>query len=497
MNPSFDGTAKTLDPADWQAMRALGHRMVDDMMEYLETLRDRPVWQRVPDRVRERFDSPVPEAPEGAERAYDDFVENVLPYPHGNLHPRAWGWVNGQGTPFGALADFVASVMNTNAHGGDNAASLVEAQVIAWFKDLLGFPSDASGLLLSGGSMANLVGLAIALNVKAEVDVQQAGLAAAPRRMVLYASSQTHSSITKAVRLLGLGADALRVIPVNERFQIDLVALTDAIVSDRTAGFHPFCVVGNLGTVNTGAIDDLTALANLAARERLWFHVDGAFGALAALSPDLRGMTAGMERADSLAFDPHKWMYMPIDVGCVLVRDAEHHRNTFAVKADYLTHLPGGPSATPNWFSDFGIQLSRRFSALKVWMSLKEHGAGKYRALIAQNVEHAPYLARLIDESPYLELLAPMALNVVCFRFAPIGTEVESLDELNERLLVRLQESGVATPSHTVVNGRFALRVANTNHRTRAEDFDLLVSEVVRLGHAMILERSGAVCSIP
>jgi aromatic-L-amino-acid decarboxylase len=473
---------QTLDPADWDALRALAHQMVDDMLTHLETVRERPVWQPMSADARARFDQPLPEQPQGAEAVYQEFVEGVLAYPLGNIHPRFWGWVIGTGTPVGVLAEMLAATMNPNLGGADHAANEVERQVIAWCKTLLGFPAEASGLLVSGGSMANLVGLTVARNTQAGYDIRREGVRAAPRPMTFYASTEVHSSNVKAVELLGLGRDALRLIPVNDEYQIDLGALQEAIAADRAAGCQPICVIGCAGTVNTGATDDLNALADICARERLWFHVDGAFGALAALSPDLRPLVAGMEQADSLAFDLHKWMYMPIEVGCTLVRAEEAHRKAFSLTPDYLVHATRGTAAGSPWFSDYGVQLSRGFRALKVWMSLKAHGVASYRALIQQNVDQTRYLSGLVDDHPNLERLAPAPLNIVCYRYVEPGLSEEQLDSLNAELLIRLQEGGIAVPSSTVLRGRFAIRVANTNQRSRREDFDLLVRESVRLG---------------
>ncbi|HLS48318.1 MAG TPA: aminotransferase class V-fold PLP-dependent enzyme [Gemmatimonadales bacterium] len=473
----------SLDPENWDAMRALGHRMVDEMMTSLETVRERPIWQSVSEAAREGLDQPLPRGPEGAAKAYDDFVRHVLPYPMGNIHPRFWGWVIGTGTPLGALAEMLAATMNPNVGGGDHGATWVEAQVLAWCREMLGYPADSSGLLVSGGSMANLVGLAVARNATAGFDVRKEGVAGASGRLMVYGSVEIHSSIQKAVELLGLGSDSLRLIPVNDAFEIDVAALEAAIAADRGAGHRPICIVGSAATVNTGAFDDLDALAEIARREGMWYHVDGAFGALAALDPDLRPRLRGMERADSLAFDLHKWMYIPYEAGCILVRDAEAHRNAFTLTPGYLVRAARGLSAGEVWASEYGIQLSRGFKALKIWMSIKEHGIDRYGALVRQNVEQAQYLEALVRGTPALELLAPVPLNIVCFRYRGDGTHTEpQLDAMTAELLVRLQEEAVAIPSLTSVRGRKAIRVAITNHRTRREDLDLLVREAVRIG---------------
>jgi glutamate/tyrosine decarboxylase-like PLP-dependent enzyme len=300
---------------------------------------------------------------------------------------------------------------------------------------------------------------------------------------VVYASSETHTSVERAARTLGLGSAGLRLVPVDRAFEMDVAALTAAIHEDRAAGRQPICVVGNAGTVNTGATDNLAAIADLCAAEGLWFHVDGAFGALAALSPSLAPLVRGMERADSIAFDLHKWLYMPYNVGCTLVRDPVKHRQAFSPgSASYLTALERGTAAGEHNFSHLGPELSREFRALKVWLSLKEHGTDRYARQIEQNVAQARELGRMIGSEPELELLAPVALNIVCFRNRGGETDAEGVDAINREILMRVQERGVAVPSSTVLRGAFAIRVANTNHRSRREDFAALVAAVLEEG---------------
>jgi glutamate/tyrosine decarboxylase-like PLP-dependent enzyme len=336
--------------------------------------------------------------------------------------------------------------------------------------------------------MANLTALTVARHARSPFDVRHEGVAAAPRPQMLYGSVEMHSSLQRAVEVLGLGNKALRRVPVDEADRIEVAALRRAIDADLAAGSQPICLIGNAGTVNTGAVDPLDQLAEVAGAYGLWYHVDGAFGALAALSPELRPALAGMERADSLAFDLHKWVYLPFEVGCVLVRDAEMHRRTFTLRPDYLQHAERGPAGGSLWFSDFGIQLTRGFRALKVWMELKNAGVAKMGRLIRQNVEQAAYLAALIQAAPRLELLAPVTLNIVCFRFVAPGLDDERLDGLNRELLIRLHESGVAVPSGTHVRGRYALRCAIVNHRSRREDFDLLIATVESIGEHLRVE---------
>jgi aromatic-L-amino-acid decarboxylase len=478
---------ETLDPEDWESMRVLGHRLLDDVLDYLQDLRNRPVWRHAPEAVKANFDRALPLDPQSPEAVYEEYLKCVHPYVLGNNHPRFWGWVAGTGTVMGAFAELLAAA--TNSPSGVFAfmsANYVENQVLDWFKVMLGYPSDASGLLTSGCSASNLIGLAVARNTKAGYDLRQEGLRAAPREMVLYASKEAHSSIQKAVELLGLGSGRLRRVPVNDALQIDLHALKAAIKADRDSGYFPFCVVGAAGTTNTGAMDDLNALADICQEEDLWYHVDGAFGAWAAIAPGSKHLVAGMERADSLAFDLHKWMYLPYDIGCILVRNEGDHRRAFSLTPTYLAHGEGTRGLTAvdvPWMSDYGFQLSRTFPALKTWMTIKESGARKYGRLIQQNIDQAQYLAELVEARPELELALPVSLNVVCFRYTRTDLDDTLLDELNKAIEIELQEQGIAVPSIVVINDKKYLHVAITNHRSRREDFDILVREVIRIGN--------------
>ena len=475
-------TERSLDPQNWNELRGLGHRMLDDMFDYLSTVRERPVWQPLPAATKERLEEPLPRDGSEVGEVYEVFKRDILPYPTGNIHPRYWGWVKGNGTPLGMLSEMLAAGMNAHLAGFEQSALVVETRVIAWLAELLGFPREASGLLVSGGSMANFVGLAAARQARAGYDVRKEGLQGDRPLLTVYCSTETHNSIQKAVELLGLGARALRQIPVDANYQIDIDALRTAVAADRAAGHRPIAVVGNAGTVNTGATDNLEALATLARAENLWFHVDGAFGALAALSPAVKPIVVGLNRADSVAFDLHKWGYLPFEVGCALVRDPAAHRAAFALSASYLSTLDRGPSAAGMPFAELGVQLTRSFRALKVWMAFKTYGTRRIGEQIEQNVAQARYLVELVGRHPSLELMAPAPLNVVCLRYAPPEVPEEKRNALNREILLRIQETGIAMPSHTMLNGRFALRCAIVNHRTRREDLDLFVKAVLDIG---------------
>ena len=483
----IEGTREeTLDPQDWAAMRALGHRALNDALDHLESLRERPVWQHAPEHVKAHFRGSPPVDPQPAEDVYQEYVEYVLPHQLGNSHPRFWGWVIGSGTAMGVFAEMLAAA--TDAMSGIYSFlsnNYVELQVLDWCKTLLGFPTTASGLLTSGCSASNLIALAVARNEKAGFDLRAEGMARAPQPLTVYCSQEAHSSLTKAVELLGLGSASLRRVPADGSMRIDLRALREAVACDRADGLHPICVVGVAGTTNTGAIDDLQGLADFCEQEGLWFHVDGAFGAWAAIAPRSGHLVAGMDRADSLAFDLHKWMYLTYPVGCVLVRDEDAHRRAFSLTPSYLAHGEGERGLTGvdvPWLSDYGFELSRGFHALRAWMTLKEHGVARYGRLIQQNIDQARYLAGLVDASPELELALPVTLNVVCFRYTRPDLDDVTLDDLNKQIEIELQEQGVAVPSVSTINGRKYLHIAVVNHRSRRDDFDLLVREVLRIG---------------
>ncbi len=478
---------RTLDPADWDAFRKLGHTMLDDMLNHLSSIRNKPAWQPMPDKVKKNFNKPLPAEGEGGESVYREFLESILPYPNGNIHPRFWGWVQGTGIPLAMMADMLASGLNPHLAGFNQAPVLVEHQVLAWMSELMGMPEETSGLLVSGGTMANITALVVARNAKAGFNIRDEGLQNEKhRKLILYGSTETHRWAESAAELLGLGRNSFHRIPVDGEYRIDLQALRISISEDRRSGLQPFCVIGNAGTVNTGAIDDLESLARLCYDEKLWFHVDGAFGALARIVPELKPLVAGIEKADSIAFDLHKWMYLPYEIACVLIRDGEQHRKTFASGASYIAETSRGVIAGGLPFAERGIELTRGFKALKAWMTIKAYGMNAFTDLIRQNVDQAKYLADRIKQHPNLELAGPVPLNVVCFRYLSDGLNEDELNKINEEILIRVQESGIAVPSGTTLNGKFVLRVAIVNHRSRYEDFDMLIKAVVNCGEEIL-----------
>ncbi len=463
----------SLDPEDWNGLRALGHRMLDDMLDHLASLREQPVWRPMPPEARAALHDEVPRGGEAPEHTYELFQRLVLPHAVGNLHPRFMGWVHGGGTAVGMLAELLAGGLNSNCGGRDHAAIEVERTVVRWTATLLGLPEQTSGLLVTGTSVANLVAVLVARRAALGPEVRTDGLRGAP--LVAYAAEGAHSCIPRALDMAGLGTRALRLLPTDERGRVRPDALAAAVARDRAEGHRPFLVVGTAGSVNTGAVDDLAALASFCAGEGLWFHVDGAFGALAALSPRLRPLLAGIERADSVALDFHKWGQVPYDAGLILVRDGQRQLDAFSQNADYLAREARGLAGGHPWPCDLGPDLSRGFRALKVWMTLRAHGTEALGAAIEGCCDVAARLAALVEAEPALELLAPVTLNVVCFR-------VRALDDRgNAELVADLQESGVAAPSTTRIDGRLAIRAAIVNHRTVLSDADVLVEAVLAL----------------
>jgi len=487
---------ETLDPENWDDYKKLMHKMVDDVFASLSTLRDQPVWIKPPQPVKDFLKTPLPVSAQKAEDIYTDFSEKIFPYRKGNIHPMFFSWVEGNGTITGVMADMLASAMNSNLAIGDHGAVYVEHQVINWCKEIVGFPQEASGIMVGGASLANTTALIVARNAVKEGIIKKQGLKNFEGHLVVYCSTETHNCIFKAVETIGIGSDYLRKINVTEDYRIDMGALAKQIEEDKKNGLIPFCIVGNAGAVNTGAIDDLSGLSAICKKENMWLHIDGAIGAVVHLLPEFSNQLLGMDKADSIAFDLHKWLYINYEAGCVLIRDAEVHKTAFAQKASYLSKHERGLAAGPDSFSSYGLELSRSFKSLKVWMSIKEHGIEKYTRLIRQNIAQALYMEAKIKQQPLLEMLTPVSLNIVCFRFLSPELDTEALNLLNKEILMQMQEQGIAAPSYTILNGKYAIRLSITNHRTKATDLDTVIEATITLGNA-IMKKSMLSNSIP
>ena len=465
----------SLDPADWDDLRRDGHRMLDDMFDHLASLRDQPLWQPPPPIP----DEPLPRAPTALREVHAQFTNTILPYSSGNVHPGFMGWVQGGGTPVGMLAEMLAAGMNANLGGRHHMAIEIERQMIAWTRDLFGFPDTAGGIFVTGTSAANFIGVLVARTRALGAPVRSRGLTRLGSRLTAYVSTAAHGCIARAMEMAGLGRDQLRLVPVDAAHRIRTGALRQAIEADKAAGLKPFLLIGTAGTVDVGAIDALPALADIAAAEGLHFHIDGAFGALAMLAPDLAPLLAGIERADSLAFDWHKWGQVPYDAGFLLVRDGAWQRATFAADAAYLRRAERGLAGGDWWPCDYGPDLSRGFRALKTWFTLKTYGADAIGRSIAGTVALAQRLAARVAAEPELELLAPVPLNIVCF-----GYRGADADRVNAEIVADLHEAGRVAPSVTTIGGRTAIRAAIVNHRTGPEDIEALVRSVLALGRA-------------
>jgi glutamate/tyrosine decarboxylase-like PLP-dependent enzyme len=468
----------SLDPADWTGLRALGHRMLDHVIDRLARLRQGKVWQPMPAPIRASFRTALPRTGIGAEAAYDEFLRRIAPYASGNTHPRFMGWVQGGGNPVAMLTALLEAGLNENCGGRDHVGLAVERQIIAWSAEMLGLPTSTGGLLVTGSSMANFIAVLCARRQALGADVRTHGLGS--HRLTGYAQTGVHRCVPGAFDMAGIGSDALRRIPTNAACQINLAALEAQIIADRATGHTPFLIVATAGTVDVGAIDPLPALADLAAQYGLWLHVDAAFAALAALSPRHADLLTGIDRADSVAFDFHKWAQIQYDCGCVLVRAEQLMLDSFAQNAPYLSAAPssaprGLAGGTP-WPCDLGPDLSRSFRALKIWMTLQSYGADALGAVVDQTCAVASHLGALIDATPGLTRLAPVALNIVGFRYDDGG---DDLDALNADLVADLQESGEFVVSSTLIDGQRAIRAAFVNHRTVKADADALVAAIL------------------
>ena len=468
-----------LDPSA-DEIRDWGNSVIQLMTDYLCNLRDRGVYCHMfSRRIRDRLDATLPTEGTDFDGLLRVFREDIIPFSRQNAHPRMFGYVQSPGTPIAAFADLLASTLNANLTVWRSAPAPVEVErlTIDWIRQILGFNAEAGGLFVSGGSMANLAALAAARQTK---DCSSG-------RLRIYASSETHFSIVKAAALLGIGRENVCHIAVDERFRIRMDDLVVKITADLEAGCVPLCVVANAGTVNTGAVDPLAEIREIANRFQLWMHVDGSYGALAILAKSARELFAGIERADSVALDPHKWLYLPVDVGCVIYRDPEIVHAAFAHEAEY-TRIIGQEADEAFAFWDYGPELSRRFRALKVWMLLKGVGVDALSEAIENNLACARHLESMVRASDDFEMAAPVELSIFCFRHMPAQLRNESpktIDAFNERLLVALQRDGSSYLSNATLGGRFALRGCVLNYRTTLHDIEILLDDLRRVAKSL------------
>lgn len=464
-----------LDPADWQAFRDQAHAALDTALDFVEQRPEQPVWQEMPPELKV-LDQALPLEGEPLAKVLSEFESRVLPYTLGNNHPRFWGWVHGAGTANALISQMMIAALNANMGGRDHAPMYIERQLIRWMHELFEYPADeASGTLVTGTSSATLLGLSVARHRVS--DGASRSLGNSDLGLVAYTSSESHVSVSKAMELLGLGSNALRSVPVLDDFSMDVPALGAMVEEDLAQGLTPFAVVSTVGTVNSGAIDDLQAINRLCAGRNIWHHVDGAFGALIMLSEQRKEKLKGISAADSIAFDFHKWMHVSYAAGCLLVRDGERHRQTFANSHahSYLLSEKLGIAGGAPWPANYTIDLSRGFAALAVWFQLKEFGTQRLGLAIDRNCEQANWLSQAVDEDPALELMAPVSLNIVCYRYRLEGLDIAALNDLNRRIVVELQCRGLAAPSATEIAGNNVIRVCITNHRTRQDDLQALL----------------------
>ncbi len=464
----------SLDPDDWDEFRALSHQALDMMIDDLASIRQRPVWVELPEDARKRLDVAAPREKTGLAEILAEFSEAIMPYVVGNRHPAFFGWAHGAGTPAGMVAEMLAAGLNANCGGRNHVGIELERRIAAWMAEAFSFPQTSAGLLVGGTSMANFLGVLIARRAFLGDDVRRDGLSG--EKLRAYASTEAHGCVAQALDMAGLGMGALRKIPCDEAGRMDFAALQAQVAADRAKGEEPFLIVASAGTVNFGAVDPLETLADFARDEKLWLHVDGAFGALAVFSDTLRPLLKGIERADSIAFDFHKWAHVPYDAGFILTRDGEAQRGTFASPAAYLTRADAGLAKGETWPCDLGPDLSRGFRALKVWMTLRTFGTRALGAAMEQNCAIARRLGERVEASSEFRLAAPVPLNIVCFSLAR-----KNADEANRRLVEALHVRGVAAPSITLIGGAAVIRCAIFNHRTTLADIESFFDQMQKL----------------
>ena len=482
-----------LDP---ETFRALGHRLVDRLAGFLEELPSRRVHPgESAAALRARLGGGrVPETGSDPAAILDEAVDLLLHHSVLNGHPRFMGYITSSAAPLGALADLLTATVNPNcgSFGLSPIGTLIEEQSVRWIAELLGLPAGTGGILVSGGNMANLVAYWAARAAGAGRDVRVEGLSGGRPLLTAYCSTETHTWIQKAADLSGLGTGELRWIPVETDGRMNVAALRRRIAEDRAAGHRPFLVVGTAGTVSTGAVDPLREIRDVCRHERLWFHVDGAYGAPAVIVPGTPTDLEAMADADSVAIDPHKWLYAPLEVGCTLVRDPSHLHGAFGYTPTYYHFESDEPSPPPNYF-ELGPQNSRALRALKVWMGLRQAGRDGLAHSIADDMRLSRELFALAKDHPEIEAVS-QGLSITTFRYVPPDVDrrpddQSALNVLNERLLDALQWSGRAYVSNALVNGRYVLRACIVNFRTDRPDLEALIEAVVDIGRELASAR--------
>ena len=477
---------------EWPAeeIKRIGYRVVDLIAEHLIDLPHEPVFRPFPPELASKYlNSAPPEFGQPADEILDTFAHEIEPFPFGNGHPRFFAWVNSPPVVLGIFAEALAAAMNPSCAGGNHAAIYVERTVINWFRQILGFPSCSMGLLVSGGSMAALTALAVARHVKCGYDVRTKGLHGSSARPTFYRTSEGHGCHQKAIEMLGVGSENLRTVAHDDSLRLLPEALESAIKEDRQRGYAPIAVIASAGTVNSGAIDPLDKIADVCARNQVWLHVDGAYGAPAILTRQYSKELSAISRADSIAMDPHKWLYVPVEAGLVLVREGTNLRKAFSLVPPYLQTdgRTEGVGGLP-WISEYGFQQTRGFRALKVWMALQYHGLSGYRASIEHDIALAQRLASSLKRHPQFEVFEPQGLSIVCFRYAPKGFEqAKQLNDFNKEVLEKVQLGGRAFLSSTVIEDKFWLRACMVNPRAQEEDIDLLPRLVEDVADSILL----------
>lgn len=457
-------------------MRQLGYRVIDQIVEYYQTVAEKPVMRIAPrTELEASLREPLPEQPADVNALLDQLQRDVWSNIGNVIHPRFFAFIPSPSNFVSVMADALAAGFNPFAGNWLEGSGPAEIELVTvdWLRQMCGLPETAGGLFVSGGSMANLTALAAAKQVKLGNRIENA---------VVYFSNQTHSSLEKALRILGFAPDQIRKLPSDEQFRLLTPELRQAVAADRAAGRQPFCVIANAGTTNTGAVDPLNDIADFCSAESLWLHIDGAYGAAACLTERGKKLMAGIERADSLSLDPHKWLFQPFEIGCVILRDARGLKKTFHTMAEYLEDTKRAEEQEINFY-DYGIQLTRGFRALKLWLSLKTFGAEAFRQAIEDSFELAEFAESLVRQSNFWEVVSPATMGIVAFRFVPaFPASEEEINELNRRIVEAQIEDGFVFANSTALNGRVVQRLCTINPRTTKDDVRATIKKLEQLG---------------